>query len=677
MSIARRMADIAPFHVMELMARAKALEAQGRDIVHMEVGEPDFPTPQPVIEAAQRFIAGGQVHYTHALGLPQLREAIAGFYQRPLRRRRGAGTHRRHRRRLRRAAAGAGRADRPRRRGLAGRSRLSVQPPFRARSRRSCRADSGRREHEPTSPPPSRSPPHWTPRTRAVLVASPANPTGTLIEPCRNWRHLRDVVRARGGTLLVDEIYHGLTYGCDAETALALGDDIFVINSFSKYFGMTGWRLGWLVAPPHACARSRSWRRTSSSRRPHRAQHAALAAFRPETLAILEARRVEFERAPRHCCCPACGRSASRSRRNRRARSTSMRIRRDWRTTASPGGAAARRSRRRRHARPRFRQLRAATAHALCLHGSARTDRGGSSAHGAFLPRSAIARAGHGSPGNKNGGYITQPPSLTGTFPPIPVGRKSGDSNSKDAAALWGIPARRSGRTRTRRERPSRRRIQRGLEARRSSGRRSCRCRSAGAAGLAAAFFAAGFLAAGLAAVWQQQPSSLQAWRQPSSQRAWRQPSSRRASWQQPSSVAQPSSRRASWQQPSSLAGFLAAAFFAAGFLAAAFFAAWRSLLGGGLLGSSLLRRGSLLRSGLRQQPSSRAAFFAAGLAAAFFAGAAFFAAGLAAAAFFAGGLGGYGLLCGRFLRRGLLGFLLFSHVEPPSQINRKETHHS
>ena len=80
MRSATRMEGIAPFHVMELMARARALEAQGRDIIHMEVGEPDFPTPQPIIDAAQRFIASGQVFYTHALGLPRLREAIANFY---------------------------------------------------------------------------------------------------------------------------------------------------------------------------------------------------------------------------------------------------------------------------------------------------------------------------------------------------------------------------------------------------------------------------------------------------------------------------------------------------------------------------------------------------------------------------------------------------------------------
>ncbi len=81
-AIAARMAQIAPFHVMELLTRARALEAQGRRIVHMEVGEPDFPTPQPVIEAGVAYLRGGNVHYTPALGIPALREAIAAFYSR-------------------------------------------------------------------------------------------------------------------------------------------------------------------------------------------------------------------------------------------------------------------------------------------------------------------------------------------------------------------------------------------------------------------------------------------------------------------------------------------------------------------------------------------------------------------------------------------------------------------
>jgi len=135
---------------------------------------------------------------------------------------------------------------------------------------------------------------HWTPRTKAVMVASPSNPTGTLM-PEESLRAIARTVRERGGALIVDEIYHGLVYDGEYTTALKHGDDLFVINSFSKYFNMTGWRLGWLVVPP---AYVREFDKLSQNiylSAPSVAQHAALAAFEPATLAILEARRAEFK----------------------------------------------------------------------------------------------------------------------------------------------------------------------------------------------------------------------------------------------------------------------------------------------------------------------------------------------------------------------------------------------
>jgi aspartate/methionine/tyrosine aminotransferase len=125
------------------------------------------------------------------------------------------------------------------------------------------------------------------------MLASPANPTGTMLDN-RSLASLAAVVAACNGTLLVDEIYHGLTYGVDAASALAISDDIFVINSFSKYFGMTGWRLGWLVAPRRYVREIEKLAQNLYIAPSTVAQHAALAAFRPETLAILEARRHEF-----------------------------------------------------------------------------------------------------------------------------------------------------------------------------------------------------------------------------------------------------------------------------------------------------------------------------------------------------------------------------------------------
>ncbi|MEW6293821.1 MAG: pyridoxal phosphate-dependent aminotransferase [Pseudomonadota bacterium] len=293
MNSAARMAGIEPFHVMELMAQAQALEAQGREIVHMEVGEPDFPTPQPVIEAAQRFLAGGHVHYTNALGIAPLREAIAGFYAtrygiavNPARIVVTAG------------ASGAlllalGALITP------GDEWLLTDPgyPCNRHFMRFCEgvpralAVDATTNFQPTAAQVGAS---WTARTRGLLVASPANPTGTLIEPAQ-LAALWQTVQERGGTLIVDEIYHGLTYGFDARTALELSDDIIVINSFSKYFGMTGWRLGWLVVPPNLVRNVEKLAQNLYIAPSTVAQHAALAAFTPATLALCEARRAEFQ----------------------------------------------------------------------------------------------------------------------------------------------------------------------------------------------------------------------------------------------------------------------------------------------------------------------------------------------------------------------------------------------
>jgi len=291
---AARMADIEPFHVMELMAKAQALEAQGRDIVHMEVGEPDFPTPQPILEAAQRFLSGGHVHYTGALGVPRLREAIAGWY-----------------------AARYGVTVDPGRivvtAGASGALLLAlgalVSPsdewlladpgyPCNRHFVRFCEgvpralAVDASSNFQPTAEKVGSG---WTAKTRGLMVASPANPTGTMIEPAELAR-LWQAVRTRGGTLIVDEIYHGLTYGCDARTALEISDEIIVINSFSKYFGMTGWRLGWLVLPPRMVRSVEKLAQNLYIAPSTPAQHAALAAFTPETVAILESRREAFRR---------------------------------------------------------------------------------------------------------------------------------------------------------------------------------------------------------------------------------------------------------------------------------------------------------------------------------------------------------------------------------------------
>ena len=289
---ARRMADIQPFHVMEILKRAHELAASGRDIIHLEVGEPDFPSPAPIVEAAQRFLAGGHVHYTPALGLTALRDAIARFYHDRF----GADISP-ERIIVTPGASGALML------ALAaltdpGDEWLLPDPGYPS-NRHLVRSFEGKPRALPVDastrfqPTPTQVAAAWTPRTRGLMVASPANPTGTLLS-LDEIVALQQAVTSRGGVLVVDEIYQGLNYGADACTALARLDDVFVVNSFSKYFGMTGWRLGWLVAPEAYVRDIEKLAQHFFISPSTPAQHAALAAFAPATVAILEERRHEF-----------------------------------------------------------------------------------------------------------------------------------------------------------------------------------------------------------------------------------------------------------------------------------------------------------------------------------------------------------------------------------------------
>ena len=294
MNAASRLANIAPFHVMELLTRARALEAEGRDIIHMEVGEPDFPTPAPIIAAAQQSIAGGRMYYTPALGLPELREAIAGFYEK----RYGISVPA-SRIAITSGASGA----------LALALACLVEPgsewlltdPGYPCNRHFVRTYEGIPVDIPVDATSNFQPTvehlqqHWNERTRGALFASPANPTGTMLSAAEILS-LAEFTRARHGQLIIDEIYHGLTYEDDAPTALAAGDDIFVIQSFSKYFQMTGWRLGWMVVPEQYVRDIEKLAQNLFISPSTPAQYAALAAFSPETIDILESRRNEFRR---------------------------------------------------------------------------------------------------------------------------------------------------------------------------------------------------------------------------------------------------------------------------------------------------------------------------------------------------------------------------------------------
>ncbi|MBL3601415.1 MAG: pyridoxal phosphate-dependent aminotransferase [gamma proteobacterium endosymbiont of Lamellibrachia anaximandri] len=290
--IADRMARIKPFYVMDLLAKAHRLEAEGRSIIHMEIGEPDFITPAPIIHAGEVALAAGETHYTPAKGLPALREAIAGFYVSSY------GVDIDPARII--VTPGASGALQLMMSMLInpGESVLMADPGYPC-NRHFVELVNG----TPIGVPVGADTGYqltaeivetaWRPDTKAVLVATPANPTGTLLT-LEALTALHDTVSRLGGLLIVDEIYQGLIYDAVGGTALSIDDDIFVINSFSKFFGMTGWRLGWLVAPEAAVDPLDRLAQNIFLAAPTLSQHAALKAFEPEVLEILEARRVEY-----------------------------------------------------------------------------------------------------------------------------------------------------------------------------------------------------------------------------------------------------------------------------------------------------------------------------------------------------------------------------------------------
>ncbi|TDX24628.1 L-aspartate aminotransferase [Modicisalibacter xianhensis] len=287
-----RIEGVAPFRVMGLLEQAQAREAAGHDVIHLEIGEPDFPTPEPVIAAGQRALARGQTRYTPAAGLPALREAIAGHYAEHF----GARVDP-ARILVTPGASGAlllasqllaQRGDRV----------LMADPTYPCNRHFMALAEA---EVDVVAVGPESGwqldaqliDAHWRDETRLAMLATPSNPTGHTLDAPR-LSAVIDTVQARGGTLLVDEIYQGLTYGVEPLSAVSLSPDAFVVNSFSKYFGMTGWRLGWLVAPEGAVEPLSRLAQNVFLAAPTPSQHAALAAFSPDCREELERRRREL-----------------------------------------------------------------------------------------------------------------------------------------------------------------------------------------------------------------------------------------------------------------------------------------------------------------------------------------------------------------------------------------------
>ncbi|MDK2124588.1 pyridoxal phosphate-dependent aminotransferase [Parachitinimonas caeni] len=287
--LAARIDAIEPFHVMRILERAHQLSAAGHDVIHLEVGEPDFATPQPIVDAGIRALQDGRTYYTPAAGIPALREAIAGHYWQRF------GVKVDPARII--VTPGASGALLLALAALIGRDdEVLLTDPGYPCNRHFVALLEGRAVNIPVGPQTAYQldetllTRHWTPRSQAALVASPSNPTGTLL-PNPAIARLNTAIRLRGGRLIVDEIYQGLVYDAPNETALAVSDELFVVNSFSKYFQMTGWRLGWLVVPTDYIPAIEKLAQNLFLSPPTVAQYAALAAFSADTHAIIEARR--------------------------------------------------------------------------------------------------------------------------------------------------------------------------------------------------------------------------------------------------------------------------------------------------------------------------------------------------------------------------------------------------
>ena len=292
---AERVRKIEPFRVMDIVARAAALEADGHDVVHMEVGEPDFPTPGAIVKAGQKALTAGKTKYTTAQGLPELRECISQQYMDwygisvdPSR--------------IFVTTGGSAALL------LVTSMLLNVDEGF-------LMTDPGYPcnrhflhafEAEPQLVPvtaddhfqltPALIERHWKDNTRGALIASPANPTGAVIAR-KDLEQIANAIKERNGYLVVDEIYHGLVYGDVAQdSVLSIDPSAFVVNSFSKYFGMTGWRLGWMVVPPDAVKIAEKLSQNLFICPSSVAQYAALGGFSIDAKNEMERNKAEFKK---------------------------------------------------------------------------------------------------------------------------------------------------------------------------------------------------------------------------------------------------------------------------------------------------------------------------------------------------------------------------------------------
>ncbi|MBN2864425.1 MAG: aminotransferase class I/II-fold pyridoxal phosphate-dependent enzyme [Thiotrichales bacterium] len=287
---------VQPFHVMKILGEAKALQAQGKDIIHLEIGEPDFASLNCVHEAVNQAMQAGLTHYTPTLGLAELRQKLSDFYQRfyqasvppaeiMLTPGSSSGLQL-----LLTALLNPG-------------DKVLLTDPSYPCNRQFVKLLHGQVVSVPVDASTTHQlttdllKTHWQTGIKLVMVASPANPTGSVIEQSELVK-MAQFLSEQNAYLLVDEIYQGLVYDRPAESILAnqnLGENVLVINSFSKFFGMTGWRLGWLVAPLHLMPVLDRLGQNLFLAAPTLAQYGALRVLEPDALALLEQRRQAFQ----------------------------------------------------------------------------------------------------------------------------------------------------------------------------------------------------------------------------------------------------------------------------------------------------------------------------------------------------------------------------------------------
>lgn len=291
--VSNKALNIEPFHVVSLITRAMELEKQGKKIVNLVVGEPEFKTPKPIIDSAIKSLEQNKIRYSPSLGKVELRESIAKWYQ----------DREKINLSYNKIAVTSGSSA-----ALLLTMAVLLNPgneviisdPSYPCNRHFVAAMEGVATCVPVDSKTNyqltleKVKDNWTEKTKAVLVSSPSNPTGGILD-YEELEKIYSFVCSQGGYLIVDEIYRGISYDKEPVSATALGENIFVINSFSKYFCMTGWRLGWLVAPEKFIEKIEHLAQNLYISNSDIAQDAVLSAFSPDVVSQLDSNLIHYK----------------------------------------------------------------------------------------------------------------------------------------------------------------------------------------------------------------------------------------------------------------------------------------------------------------------------------------------------------------------------------------------